>query len=85
MISLQGGGNDFGQIFLPNDLQTCSYSVTFEPRCEINTVSCGGNFTALYLRKKVPVFQYSIKRHMDIWADKANMKSYYDVSIKCVK
>nr|CAG4712704.1 unnamed protein product [Naegleria fowleri] len=79
------GGNDFGQIFLPNDLQTCSFRVVFEPRCEINQVSCGGKFTALYLQKKVNFYEYNIERHMNIFQDKQNMAEYYDLSIQCLK
>lgn len=78
------GGNDFGQIFLKNELQTCSFSVTFEPRCEINQVSCGGKFTALYLRKRVPIYAFNIERHLNIWEDKENMKSYSDIVVKCL-
>ncbi|KAG2374508.1 hypothetical protein C9374_010792 [Naegleria lovaniensis] len=79
------GGNDFGQIFLPNELQTCSFRVVFEPRCEINQVSCGGKFTALYLQKKVNFYEYNIVRHMNIYQDKQNMAEYYDLSIRCLK
>ncbi|KAL9657291.1 hypothetical protein ABK040_011511 [Willaertia magna] len=76
------GGNDFGQIFLQNELQTCSYSIVFESKCEINSVSCGGKFTSLYFRRKVPQYKNCIERHLDILHNNYCMKEFADISIK---